>query len=508
MGANRGVQETGEPAEPRPAATLVIVRDGPAGPEVLLTVRPRRLRFMGGATVFPGGSVAPADLHDGWEERSVLRGDDAAAALGLNDRRAALGSYVAALRETYEEVGLLLAEDPAAARAVPRAAAEDGGSFLAAIRAADTRLRTDRLVAAGRWVTPFGSPLRFDTRFFAAAAPEGWEPEPDPDEVDSCRWATPSAALTELAAGRVVMAPPTVEMLQRLEGYGSTEKLLGGISSRGVRGAGNVLSVRLSPFVHVVLAPNAGMMTGPGTNSYIVGAPGGGGTAIIDPATSDEEYVEALLEAAGEVRAILVTHRHADHVGGAQVVATRTGAPLRAWGEEPAGGVDVVPLRDGESLRFGNVSLEVVHAPGHSSDHVCLFYPDAATLFAGDNVLGEGTAVIAPPDGNMRAFMSTLRRLERLDVDRIYPGHFKPLDGGRAVIRALIEHRERRERIIMEALSQRSMTLDELVPVAYEDTPRELHPVARFSALAHLEKLVEEGRVEFRVDRWASLEAV
>lgn len=490
--------------EPRPAATLVIVRDGSSGLETLLTERPRHLRFMGGATVFPGGAVAPADLDASWEAASSVSGDAAATALALDDPRAALGAFVAALREAYEEVGFLLLEGDSPA-AVPRAAADDAAAFREAVVSAGARLATDRLVPAGRWVTPVGSPVRFDTRFFVAAAPPGWEPVADPSEVEACRWATPAAALVELATGSIVMAPPTVEMLQRLERYGSVRELLAGIGTAGVRGAGHVLSVRLSPFVHVVLAPNAGVMTGPGTNTYVVGAPSEGGTAIIDPAVADEEYLASLLEVAGRVEAILVTHRHPDHVDGVEAVAAATGAPVRAWGDAPAGGVDVVPFAAGETVRIGGVALEVIHAPGHASDHVCFLYEAAASLFAGDNILGEGTAVIVPPDGDMRAFMETLARLERLPIDRIYPGHFKPLDGGRAIIRELMSHRARREALILKALDREGLSIEEVVAAAYEDTPEELHPVARFSALAHLEKLAGEGRAESDGDRWRSV---
>ena len=361
-----------------------------------MTTRPAHLRFMGGAAVFPGGAVDPGDMDPGWRDLSTLDPDGALAAIGGVDASWALAGYVCALRECFEEVGLLLSTE---GKQVPRSTAHSGDALLAACRSSDVVLDTAALVPAGRWVTPEGSPVRFDTYFFLASPPDGWVPEPDPDEVDGCRWLTPAAALSELAAGSVLMAPPTVEMLQRLDAYTSVADARAGLADRGLKGAGNLLSIRVSPLVHVVLAPNAGVMTGPGTNTYVVGA---GPSLVIDPAVDDEEYLSAVLEAAGDVAQILITHRHADHVGGAAALARATGAPVRAWGAAPAGEAEVRPLQEGERIRAGGAELVCIHAPGHASDHVCFVLEGAASLFAGDNILGEGTAVIAPPDGSMR----------------------------------------------------------------------------------------------------------
>jgi 8-oxo-dGTP pyrophosphatase MutT (NUDIX family) len=244
-----------EPPAPRQAATLAILRDTSQGLEVLLTVRPLELRFMGGAVVFPGGAVDPVDP----DERFT------------------------ALREAAEEVAF-----------------PDVGA--------------DRLVAAGRWVTPLGAPIRFDTHFFIVEAPGDWIPRPDPTEVADCYWSTASGALTQLASGAIAMAPPTVEMLQRLDAFSSVADAIEGFSTSEGIGSSRILSMRLSPSVHVVLAPNPGVMTGPGTNTYVFGV---GRTFVIDPAMDDEEYLDTVLSVAGEVAEILITHRHSDHVGGA-----------------------------------------------------------------------------------------------------------------------------------------------------------------------------------------------
>ena len=482
----------------RPAATVVLMRDSERGLEVLLTLRPKHLRFMGGAAVFPGGAVAQADLDERWADHSTLSPADAAGSMEEDDPAAALGSYVCALREAFEEVGFLIGTGPI--DRIERVDADDAALFLTDCMELGIVLATDRLLPAGRWVTPLGAPVRFDTMFFLAEAPPGWEPVPDPNEVAGCRWITPAAALSEVASASLLMAPPTVEMLQRLDAYGTMAEAFEGLKDRGLKGAGNVLSVRLSPLVHVVLAPNPGLMTGPGTNTYIVNP---GNATVIDPAMEDEEYFDAILEAAGEVERILVTHRHPDHVGGIARLVELTGAPVRAWGTDLAGGVAVDPIADGETIIAGAVELTALHTPGHASDHLCFFMDDAATLFSGDNILGEGTAVIAPPDGDMGAFLAGLRRLDELRIHRIFPGHFRPLDGGNEVIRQLIQHRLEREAMILESLAAGPLRIEEIVKRVYTDTPVQLHPVAHFSVQAHLEKLNADGRVRVADDEWS-----
>ncbi len=485
------VNQSPTPAEPRPASTLVVMRDGAQGLEVLLTVRSRQMRFMGGGSVFPGGGVSPADLDPRWEGASTLTTAEAAAALGLDDPAEALGSYVCALREAFEEVGFLLGSGPID-QLLPDDA-DDPAHFLELCLERGITLDTNALVPAGRWVTPLGAPIRFDTRFFLGVATDPYVPRPDPGEVESVDWVSAAEALAALASGDRLMAPPTVEMLQRLDRYSTTEEAIEGFGTEGLRGAGKVLSLRVSPLVHVVLAPNAGVMTGPGTNTYIVGS---GPYLLIDPAMDDGDYLDAIFEVTGgDIDQILVTHRHSDHVGGAAVLAEQTDAPVRAFGSDVAGEAQVIPVADGEGFQIPGVDLVSMHTPGHASDHLCFYMQGAASLFAGDNILGEGTAVIAPPDGDMAAYLRSLHRLRELHIDRIYPGHWKPLDGGRAVIDAYIAHRGEREAKVLAAVGANPTSVDEIVKDAYQDTPEHLHPVARFSALAHLEKLRSEGRV-------------
>jgi glyoxylase-like metal-dependent hydrolase (beta-lactamase superfamily II)/8-oxo-dGTP pyrophosphatase MutT (NUDIX family) len=474
----------------------VILRDSPIGPEVLLTVRPRSMRFMGGAIVFPGGAVAPGDRDPRWERGSALSPAAAASVLGMEDPGAALGAHVAALREAFEEVGFPPGSGPLAQ--LGRDLTDDSERWLSRCLELGIVLATDQLVPAGRWVTPLGSPVRFDARFFVVRAPDRWEPDPDPAEVEGAHWATPTQALKELSEGRSIMAPPTIEMLQRLVGHDDVAAIMASLKNVEWQKQGEILRARLSPHVAVVLAPNPGILTGPGTNTYVVGS---GRTIVIDPAVDRPDFIESVLEIADEVEHIAVTHRHPDHTGGVAALAKRTGASVRAFGRAPIDGVQVEPLNEGDVLAASGATLRALYTPGHASDHVCFELVGTKSLFAGDNILGEGTAVIAPPDGNMRDYLFTLYRLRGLDLERIYPGHFRPLDGGTAVIESYLAHRAERRKAVLNELGTPA-TIEDIVARVYTDTPTQLHAVAQYQVEAMLELLREEGIVEETGEVW------
>ncbi|MDQ3660129.1 MAG: MBL fold metallo-hydrolase, partial [Actinomycetota bacterium] len=182
--------------------------------------------------------------------------------------------------------------------------------------------------------------------------------------------------------------------------------------------------------------------------------------------------------------------------------ARRSGAPVRAFGAEPAGGFPVEPLSDGEAIEVPGATLRWIGAPGHSPDHVCFLLEGAASLFSGDNILGEGTAVISPPDGDMGVYLATLERLRRLDLDRIYPGHYRPLDGGSWVIDRLLEHRAQRAGAILDVLNATPLRPEEIVSVVYRDVSSELHSLAARTVVAHLELLERQERVARTDEGW------
>jgi glyoxylase-like metal-dependent hydrolase (beta-lactamase superfamily II) len=164
----------------------------------------------------------------------------------------------------------------------------------------------------------------------------------------------------------------------------------------------------------------------------------------------------------------------------------------------------VAPIADGEVVSLGSARLVAIHTPGHASDHLCYYLDGTTSLFSGDTILGEGTAVIAPPDGDMRAYLDSLQRLLSWRIGRIYPGHWPALDGGRTVIERYIAHRKQREAAIHDAVRSSPASVEEIVARVYVDTPANLHPIAAYSVQAHLEMLAAAGKVERVNERWAA----
>ncbi|HEU4528615.1 MAG TPA: MBL fold metallo-hydrolase [Actinomycetota bacterium] len=237
-----------------------------------------------------------------------------------------------------------------------------------------------------------------------------------------------------------------------------------------------------------ILAPNPGVRELDGTNTWIVGR---WPAAVIDPGVDDPAHLAEVLEAAGRVGAILLTHDHPDHAPGAATLAVRTGASVlsagRVEGRER--------LRDGEAIRMPGVHLVTVATPGHTPDHVAFSLPEDRALFTGDTVLGRGTSVIDPPEGDLTQYLRSLHRLRELEPRTIYPGHGPVVLDALGKLDEYLAHRQMREEQVLAGLAEGPRTPEELVPEIYGDYPVELHPLAARSVLAHLLKLEAEGRV-------------
>lgn len=258
-------------------------------------------------------------------------------------------------------------------------------------------------------------------------------------------------------------------------------------------------TARLTERVRRVLGLNPGLMTGPGTNTYLVG---GRRPLLIDTGAGVAEYAPLLrgfilAERLREVRRVLLTHRHRDHMGGvADLRRLYPRVPIaKLIRNDPDLPVPMEPLEDGAVTGGEGVTLRAVHTPGHASDHLCYYLEEEEALFTGDLILGGTTTVIPPDDGDLGEYLASLRRLLDLPIRRIYPGHGPVIEPARPTIEGYIAHRLERERQILGALGAGAETIPEIVARVYRDVDPQLHPVARLSVQSHLIKLEREGRV-------------
>ena len=253
------------------------------------------------------------------------------------------------------------------------------------------------------------------------------------------------------------------------------------------------IAVQLAPDVVRVIAPNPSVMTGPGTNTYLVGSRD---LAVIDPGPDDARHLDVVAAAGeGRIRYVLVTHTHPDHAPGAKGLAERTGATVLGFGARDGFEPDST-LAEGDVVAGDGFRLRAMHTPGHASNHLCYLFEDRALLFTGDHVMGGSTVVISPPDGDMTQYLTSLELLLGFDppIEAIAPGHGPVLEDPRAEIEAVLAHRRAREQAVLAALADRGQaTVDELVTAVYVDVNPAMHPIARRSMWAHLRKLGSEA---------------
>jgi len=252
----------------------------------------------------------------------------------------------------------------------------------------------------------------------------------------------------------------------------------------------------VEPGVVRVLCDNPGMMTGPGTNTYLIGHDE---LAVIDPGPDQEVHLDAVARlGGGRIRWILCTHTHLDHSPGAAGLAARTGAEILSFADVD-GLVCDGHLADGDSVEVDGIRIEAVHTPGHASNHLCFRLESSGLLFSGDHVMDGSTVVISPPDGDMAAYLDSLERLLDLRLPAIAPAHGRLIEDPDARVLDYLAHRREREAEVLSGVrsSGRSGTGTEaLVASIYADVAEALHPVARRSVWAHLRKLADDQLVE------------
>ncbi len=518
--------------------------------EVLLLRRSEQNDYTSGVWVFPGGKV---DAGDRQAHHFCPGMDDESASRVLGIAQGGLDFYVAAIRECFEETGLLLTNDSHSAlmsgwrdRLLRREL-----SWNALCHEAGLQLAVDQLVYFSHWITPLGSPKRFDTRFFLAAAPDGQVAANDGGELVEEQWIRPVEVLARGDVFKLIGA--TRQTLMTLSRFDTAQTVLDwarqpreirttrpyrAMSSIGKRtvlpdesayaevvrldphGLGNVsceiqpgCAVQLSSRVIRVTAKNGSVMTGPGTNSYLVGGGVQNEWAVIDPGPLDVKHVDALLAAApGTVRWIFVTHTHMDHSPAAALLKQKTGAVM--YGRLPAHpewqDASFAPdhlLQGGERFVLpGDSTLRAIHTPGHASNHLCYLLEEEHTLFTGDHVMQASTVVINPPDGDMAAYLASLRALLTENLEWLAPGHGFLMAQPQRAIEWIINHRLQRETKVIAALRALGPADSEtLLAQVYADVPERLHAMAMRSLTAHLLKLRDEGAARESNGRWSSL---
>jgi glyoxylase-like metal-dependent hydrolase (beta-lactamase superfamily II) len=269
---------------------------------------------------------------------------------------------------------------------------------------------------------------------------------------------------------------------------------------------------RLNSRVRRLVAPNAGVMTGAGTNTYLLGDKE---VAVLDPGPAIPAHIDAILKTAGDrIRWIVCTHTHPDHSPAWQAVAAATGAEV--IGASPADDMfqddtfkPAKELQHDEVLATPEFTLRAVHTPGHVSNHFCFLLEEEQMLFAGDHIMNGSTVVIVPPSGDMKAYIESLQLLLRYPIKLIAPGHGEVMEDSRAVVEWLVNHRLKRESKVIKGLQQVGRSsLDELVEVVYDDVDRALYKMAKLSLTAHLIKLRSENRALQHPadDTWEMLE--
>ncbi len=525
-----------DPAPTRPAATVLLLRDTAEGVQVLMTRRSPTASFAPGAYVFPGGGIDPAD----------------AAAHAQSTRRPGqtdlhLTQAIAAIRESFEELGVLLARHADGRHATTEdiAALDRKAPFAAQCKAHQLMLTGAEVFVLAHWVTDRDLPRRFDVPFLVARMPEGQLPVADETEQFEPSWVRPAEALARHEAGTFFMIFPTLRTLERLQHYASVQAvltacahekplwiscpragLLGGQDARYMEHDSPYGELALtSPdgqivhsldwqFEHPVpllknvrrlTAPNPGVMTGPGTNSYLVGTQDTG-YIVIDPGPNDEGHIQRLYAATGgRIEAIVCTHSHPDHSPGARplqaLCAHRPpvlGLPSAATARADSHFEPDRPLRDQELLALAHGdekhTLKVVFTPGHAANHVCLVLVEDGLLFSGDHILNGSTTVINPPDGEMTAYLDSLDRLsgacDEHEIDFILPAHGHVLGEAPQAIAQLRAHRLKREAKVAAAMQARpGGTLQDWVALAYDDTDPRLWPIALRSLQAHVDRI-------------------
>jgi glyoxylase-like metal-dependent hydrolase (beta-lactamase superfamily II)/8-oxo-dGTP pyrophosphatase MutT (NUDIX family) len=488
--------------KPKDAAAVILLRHNTEqkSPEVFLVLRSTKLSFLGGYHAFPGGQFDETDA-----DTRVENCDE-------QELRTAISC---AARELFEETEVLLARGGDALTKGQRASLLDDlqsgrMSWPTLMVHYNLYLDANDFTFVGRWVTPPFSARRFDTWFFLVHSPPKQNAHVSGDaELDSGEWITAGDALGKWQRSAILAVPPVIHALRTLSG-GMTDDLIARFLSSPNAHRHPVRRIEFRPnfICFPVRTPTKPPATH--TNCYVIYT--SQELIVIDPGSPYQDEQQALTTCVDEliaegriVREIVLTHMHPDHVGGVHALRTHLGdetrvAAHRLTAEPLAGTVSVDRfIEDGEMIQLEGapeIRLRAMHTPGHARGHLCFYGERTGTLISGDNIVGLGSVLIDPPEGNMRDYLNSLNRMRQLpNLSVIFGGHGPAIGNPYEKIDEYISHRLERERNILNAVREGAKTPKEIVNRVYTDVSPKAHSMAERAVLAHLEKLIEDGSV-------------
>lgn len=485
---------------PKDAAAIILLRQDtdPQNPEVFWVKRSDKLAFLGGFHAFPGGQIDATD-----SEVDVRNSPDAATAAMISG----------AARELFEELGVLAARGGEALTKGQRASILDDlesgrMSWPNLLKHYELHLDANDFTYVGRWVTPPFNARRFDTWFFLVNCPAKQEPYLTAGELEAGEWITASNAYERWLKDQVVAVPPTLHALRTLAS-GVTPTLVERFLS--LNHAHGEIARRITFRPNYICFPVRTPTRPPATHTCCYLIHTAKEFLIVDPGSPYEEEQQALAECIDEMiaegrqaKAIVITHLHPDHILGVNPLQAHLGGtiPVAAHRHTAAALEDIQVdhfIEDGEVITLDGeppLELQALHTPGHARGHLCFYDADRGALLTGDNIVGVGSVLIDPPEGNMRDYLDSLERMRSLpNLSVLFGGHGPAVAAPYRKIDEYISHRLERERNILTAVREGATDPQQIVEKVYTDVSPKAYLMAERAVLAHLEKLRDDGAV-------------